>query len=62
MFNTGLCQDTYEPFCFKLNMLLDTTTLYSIIPVSVTLTFSHGDRVTGKLELMCSVVKLHEVN
>ena len=35
-----LYRDTCEPICFKLNMLLDMTTPYSLIPVWMTLAFS----------------------
>ena len=35
-FNIIMCQDTCEPVCFKLGVMLDTTQLYSLIPVWVT--------------------------
>ena len=31
--NIIMCQDTCEPICFKLGMMLNTTELYSWIPV-----------------------------
>ena len=50
MFSVVLCQDTCETICFKLGMMLEITTLYSLIPFCVTLVFTQGHRVTGKLE------------
>ena len=32
-FNLVMCKDTCEPICFKLGMMLNTTTFYSLIPV-----------------------------
>ena len=40
--------------CFKFGMMLSTTNLYSLIPVWMTLMFTQGHRVTGKLELVQS--------
>ena len=42
MFNIVMCLDTCEPTCFKLAMMLNTTTLYSLIPVWMTLMFIQG--------------------
>ena len=47
-----MCQDTCELFCFKLDMMLDRTRLYSLILVCMTLMFTQGHRVIGKLELV----------
>ena len=59
-FNIAMCQDTSEPICFKLDLMLDTIKLFSLIPVSMTLMFTQGHRVAGKLELVqsfcCKVV------
>ena len=52
--NIIMCQDTCERICFKLGMMLNTTKLYTLIPVSITLVFTQGHRVTGKLELVQS--------
>ena len=54
MFNIVMCQDTCEPICFKLWMILDTTKLYSLISSWITLMFTQGHRFTGKLELVHS--------
>ena len=51
-FNISVCRETCEPTCFKLSMVLDTTELYSLIPVLMTLMFTQGHRVMGKLEIM----------
>ena len=53
--NIVLCRDTCEPICFKLGMVLDTTTLYSLIPVCMALMFTQGHGGTGKLELVQSL-------
>ena len=59
--NILLCQDTYEPIHFKLGMLLDMTKLYSLISVWMTMMFTQGHKVMGKLELVQSFFeKLHE--
>ena len=50
--NTVMCQDTCEPICFKLGMNQSTIKLHSLIPVWMTLMFSH--RVTGKVKLVQS--------
>ena len=52
MFNIVMCQDTYEPICFKLGIKLNMTKLYSFIPVWMTLMFTQGHMVTGKLEFV----------
>ena len=49
-----MCQDTCEPICFKLGIMLNTTKHYSLIPVLMTLMFTQGHRITGKLELVQS--------
>ena len=54
-----MCQDTYEPICLKLDMMLNTTNVYSWIQVIMALLFIQGHGVSGNLELH-SVVKLHE--
>ena len=42
-------------------MMLDTTKLYGLIPVGMTLIFTQGHKAMGKLKLYsCCVVKLHE--
>ena len=48
--NIVLCQETCEPICFKLGIMLDTTKLYSLIPVWM---FPQGHRIH-------SIVELHE--
>ena len=57
LFNIVMCQDTSEPTCFKLGMMLDTPKLNSLIPVWMTLMFTQGHRVTGKLELAQSICR-----
>ena len=61
MFNSVMCQDICEPICVILGMLLNTTKLYCLIPVWMTLMFTQGHRVRESWNL-CShcVVKLHE--
>ena len=54
MFNIVMHQDTCEPICFKLGMVLNTTKLYSLIPIWMTLMFTQGHRGTGKVGLVCS--------
>ena len=51
MFNIIMCQGTCKPIGFKLGMMLNTTKIYSLVPVLVTLMFSQNHMVTGKLEL-----------
>ena len=41
-FNIVVCQDTYELICFKLGMMLNTTKLYRLISVWMTLVFTQG--------------------
>ena len=61
-FNIVMCQDTCKPICFKLGMMLDTTELYSLIPVWITLILIQGHWFIGKRKLVqSSVVKWHEV-
>ena len=52
--NIVMCHYTWEWICFKLGMMLNTTKLYSLIPVWMTLMFTQGHMVTGKLELVQS--------
>ena len=47
-------QDTCEPVCFKLGVMLNTTKFYSLIPLLMTLMFTQGHRDRGKLELVQS--------
>ena len=54
MFNIVMYRDTCDPICFKLGMMLHTTKLYCLIPVWMTLMFSQGHRIIGKLELVQS--------
>ena len=54
MFIIVMCKDTFEPIGFKLVMVLNSTELYSLIPVWTTLMFTHGHRVTGKIEVVQS--------
>ena len=49
-FNIVLCWDSCESFCFKVGMILDTTKVYNLIPLCMTLIFTHAHRVTGNLE------------
>ena len=53
--NVILCQDTCELICFKLGLMLNTTELYTLIPVWMTLMFTQDHRVTGKLVLVQSL-------
>ena len=53
--NIAMFQDTCEPICSKLGMILNTTKLYSLIPVSMTLKFTEGHLATENLELMQSL-------
>ena len=53
-FVIGLPSDTYESICFKLNRLLDTTEVYSIIPVWMILTSTQGHRYQGNVDLVLS--------
>ena len=53
IFNIIMCLDTSEPICFKLNVI-NTTKFYSLIPVWMTLMFTQGHRIMGKLELVQS--------
>ena len=52
--NIGMCQNTWEPICFKLGMMLNTTKLYSWNPIWMSLMFTQGHRVTGNMELVQS--------
>ena len=49
-FNVSLCQDTFKLICFTVGMTLDMTKFCNIIPAWITLTFSQGHRIMGKLE------------
>ena len=61
MFSIVMRLDTFQLICFKLDMMIDSTKLYSLIPVWMTLMSTQCQRVTGKLELVGHfVVKLHE--
>ena len=59
-FNIVMLRDACERICFKLGMMLNTSKLYSLSPVWMTLVFTQGHRITGKLELVqwfcCKVV------
>ena len=33
MFDIVMCQDTCEPICFKLSMMLKNTKLYNLVPI-----------------------------
>ena len=50
--NIFMCQDTCELICFKLCMRLYSTKLYNLFTVWITLMFTQGPRVTGKLEVV----------
>ena len=50
----NIFQDTCEPISFKLGMTLNTTKLYSLIPVWMTFMFTPGYRITENLELVRS--------
>ena len=54
MFDFVMCQDTFEPICFKLRMMLNMTKLYSLMPEWLTLMFTQGHRVTGNVERVLS--------
>ena len=56
-FNIVPCQDTWEPICFKLGMMLNMTKHYNLIAVWKTLIFTQGQRVVGKVRT-CAVVVL----
>ena len=55
MFNITICQDTCELICFKLALMLNTTNLYSLVPVWLTLTFILSHRVMGHPEILQSL-------
>ena len=48
VFKIDLGSDTYEQIFFKLNMMIDTTKLYILIPMWMTLVFKQGDIVMRK--------------
>ena len=50
IFNIAMRQDTCKSFCCKLGVMLNTTELYSLIPVQMTSVLTQGHRVTGKLD------------
>ena len=55
--NIFVCKDTCDPICYNTN----TTTLWSLLQVWMTLMFTQGHIVTEKLELCShSVVKSHD--
>ena len=60
LFSCHFIEYTLEPICFKSRIMLDTTKLYSMVPVRITLTFTPGHMVTEKLGLVqafcCEVV------
>ena len=60
MLEIGLHSEAYEPILFELGAMIDTTELYILIPVRMTLFFTQGHRVTRKLRLVqplcCKVV------
>ena len=52
--NIILCLDTCEAICFKVGMMLNTTEVYSLIQLWMTVMFTQGHKVTGKLEFVQS--------
>ena len=50
-FGIVVCQDTCEPICFKLGVMLNTTEVCSLILVWIIVSFSQSHWVMGKLEL-----------
>ena len=61
LFSTVLFQDTCELIHFKFGMMLNTTKLYSLLPVCMTFLFTQGHRVMVKLEFVQSFsCRLHE--
>ena len=48
--NVGLRLVVYDPMCLKLGMMTDCIDFYSLIPVSMTLTFIQCHRVKRKPE------------
>ena len=51
MFSIVVCWDTCELICFKLGLMLSATKLYSLVPDWMTMMFTQGHMVMGKLEL-----------
>ena len=51
-FNIVKCRNSCEPIWFKLRRMQNTTKLYSWILVWMTLIFTQGHRVSGKVELV----------
>ena len=49
-----MCGDTCKLICFKHGIVLNMTKLCILIPVWMTLIYTQGHRVTGKLELVQS--------
>ena len=47
--NIIMCQDTCELICLKLSMMLNTSKLYCLIPVWITLMFNQGHRVVNNV-------------
>ena len=52
--NIVLCRNISETICFEAGTTLEKTRLYSLIPAWMTLCFTKGHRVTGKLQSMQS--------
>ena len=53
-FNINMFQDTCEPICFKVGVMLNSTKLCSLIQVWKTVMFTLCHRIMGKLEFMQS--------
>ena len=51
-FNIGLHLDACRPISSDLDLMVDMNKLYSLIPVLMTLTFTQGHKVMGRLELV----------
>ena len=52
--NVGIHLDIYEPSWFKLSMMIDTTELYILMLVSLTLTMIQAHRVARKKKNFCA--------
>ena len=57
-FNIGLHSDIYRPVSFKLSMMVETTKLYILIYVWLTMTFIQGHDCTRNQKLWCPFSKL----
>ena len=55
MFQIGLCLDTYKLFSFKLDMMIDMTKLYILLPVWMTLTLT---QVGSEKAWSCAIILL----